>query len=83
MGIISANGAHGVTRPTMLLFVTMRRRNGYAAVHDLLSRTRVIVKPRTQARPRSVELAPVAANLDSVSAPPATAVTAGLGKLGP
>jgi hypothetical protein len=33
------------------LFVTMRRRNGYAAIHDLLSRTRVIVRPRTQPRP--------------------------------
>ncbi|HKQ40483.1 MAG TPA: protein kinase, partial [Verrucomicrobiae bacterium] len=34
-----------------LLFVSMRRGNGYAAVHDLLSRTRVIVRPRTQPRP--------------------------------
>jgi eukaryotic-like serine/threonine-protein kinase len=33
------------------LFLTMRRRNGYAAVHDLLSRTRVIVRPKSQARP--------------------------------
>lgn len=44
----------------LLLFVTMRRRNGYAAIHDLLSRTRVIVRPRTQERPR-VDTAPVAA----------------------
>jgi eukaryotic-like serine/threonine-protein kinase len=35
----------------LLLFVTMRRRNGYAAIHDLLSGTRVIVRPRTQPRP--------------------------------
>jgi hypothetical protein len=34
----------------LLLFVTMRRRNGYAAIHDLLSGTRVIVRPRTQRR---------------------------------
>jgi hypothetical protein len=35
----------------ILLFVTMRRRNGYAAIHDLVSRTRVIVRPRSQSRP--------------------------------
>jgi len=35
----------------LLLFVTMRCRNGYAAIHDLLSGTRVIVRPRTQPRP--------------------------------
>ena len=39
----------------LLLFVTMRRRNGYAAVHDLASGTRVIVRPRTELRPRSEE----------------------------
>jgi hypothetical protein len=33
-----------------LLFVTMRRHNGYAAIHDLLSGTRVIIRPRTQRR---------------------------------
>ena len=33
-----------------LLFVTVRRRNGYAAIHDLLSGTRVIIRPRTQRR---------------------------------
>lgn len=51
--------ARGDTMPTdwlwwlsfLLLFVTMRRRNGYAAIHDLLSRTRVIVRPRAQPRP--------------------------------
>ena len=34
----------------LLLFVTMRRRNGFAAIHDLLSGTRVIVRPRTERR---------------------------------
>jgi tRNA A-37 threonylcarbamoyl transferase component Bud32/uncharacterized RDD family membrane protein YckC len=34
-----------------LLFVSMRRRNGYAALHDWLSRTRVVLRPRTQSRP--------------------------------
>ena len=37
--------------PFVFLFLTMRRRNGYSAVHDLLSRTRVIIRPRTQPRP--------------------------------
>jgi tRNA A-37 threonylcarbamoyl transferase component Bud32/uncharacterized RDD family membrane protein YckC len=36
---------------TVLLFVTMRSRNGYAALQDLASRTRVIVRPKTQPRP--------------------------------
>jgi uncharacterized RDD family membrane protein YckC/predicted Ser/Thr protein kinase len=35
----------------ILLFVTMRARNGFAAVHDLISGTRVIVRPKTQPRP--------------------------------
>ena len=36
------------------LFLPARRRNGYAAVHDRLSRTRVIVRPRAiQAREQS------------------------------
>jgi hypothetical protein len=34
-----------------LLFVTMRRRNGFAAIHDLLTRTRVVEKSAYQARP--------------------------------
>jgi uncharacterized RDD family membrane protein YckC len=34
-----------------LMFCTMRRKNGFAAVHDLVTKTRVISKPRTQARP--------------------------------
>jgi uncharacterized RDD family membrane protein YckC/tRNA A-37 threonylcarbamoyl transferase component Bud32 len=37
--------------PFLLLFITMRKRNGYAAIHDLLSGTRVVVRPRTQVRP--------------------------------
>jgi eukaryotic-like serine/threonine-protein kinase len=36
---------------TLLLFITMRARNGYAALQDLLSGTRVIVRPKTQTRP--------------------------------
>lgn len=35
----------------LALFVTMRRRNGFAAVHDLLTHTRVVVRPRTEPRP--------------------------------
>ncbi len=33
-------------------FLTMRRRNGFAAVHDLMSGTRVVRKAKTTARPR-------------------------------
>jgi uncharacterized RDD family membrane protein YckC len=36
----------------VLFFVTMRRSNGFAAVHDLVTGTRVIVKARSLARPR-------------------------------
>jgi uncharacterized RDD family membrane protein YckC len=36
---------------TGLLFVTARRRNGFAAVHDLLSGTRVIARAALSARP--------------------------------
>jgi len=36
---------------SIALFVTMRKRNGYAAIHDLASRTRVVVRPKTQPRP--------------------------------
>jgi uncharacterized RDD family membrane protein YckC/predicted Ser/Thr protein kinase len=35
----------------VLLFITMRARNGYAALQDLASGTRVIVRPKTQPRP--------------------------------
>ncbi len=33
------------------LFITMRARNGYAGVHDLLSKTRVVRRPRSSRRP--------------------------------
>jgi uncharacterized RDD family membrane protein YckC len=36
----------------ILLFVTMRRSNGYAAVQDLATGTRVVVKARSRTRPR-------------------------------
>jgi uncharacterized RDD family membrane protein YckC len=36
----------------VLLCVTMRRNNGYAAVQDLATGTRVIIKARSQTRPR-------------------------------
>jgi hypothetical protein len=35
----------------VLLFITIRRSNGYAGIHDLLSGTRVILKPWAAARP--------------------------------
>jgi uncharacterized RDD family membrane protein YckC len=41
-----------------LLFVTVRQRNGLAAVHDLFSRTRVIRKPVLEARPALAEAEP-------------------------
>src|SRR5204863_7965519 len=34
-----------------ILFSTARTRNGFAAIHDLVTRTRVIRKPAHQARP--------------------------------
>jgi eukaryotic-like serine/threonine-protein kinase len=49
----------GLTMPAMslvllaVLFSTARRRNGYAAVHDLLTRTRVVLKRRSEDRLRS------------------------------
>ena len=36
---------------TVAWFITMRARNGYAALHDLVTGTRVIVRPKTQPRP--------------------------------
>jgi hypothetical protein len=55
-----------------LLFSTARRRNGFAAVHDLLTRTRVIRKPaRAAARP----------GLEAAAERPAA--TAAAGQLGP
>ena len=35
----------------LVLFCTARRRNGFAAIHDLLTRTRVIARVALQARP--------------------------------
>lgn len=43
--------AHSQWLVLVLLFSTIRRRNGFAAVHDLLTGTRVISKPVYQARP--------------------------------
>jgi uncharacterized RDD family membrane protein YckC len=34
------------------LFATVRRRNGFAAVHDLLTKTRVISRPAVETRPQ-------------------------------
>lgn len=50
----------------LLLFVTMRQRNGFAAVHDLATGTRVIVKARSHARPR-LEVPAVTIPTDSAS----------------
>jgi uncharacterized RDD family membrane protein YckC len=41
-----------------LLFVTMRRRNGFAAIHELLTGTRVVVRPKGSERPRLAETDP-------------------------
>ena len=51
---------------TLLLFVTMRARNGYAALQDLISGTRVIVRPKTQTRP-SVAAAALETRSNSLS----------------
>lgn len=53
-----------------LFFVTMRRRNRYAAIHDLLTRTRVVVSPKSQPRPMLMEraIAPMA-EVESASVP--------------
>lgn len=40
----------------LALFLTMRQRNGWAAVQDLSTRTRVVVHPRSQHRPTLAEL---------------------------
>ncbi len=41
---------------TVIWFITMRARNGYAALHDLVTGTRVIVRPKTQPRPALKEV---------------------------
>jgi eukaryotic-like serine/threonine-protein kinase len=54
-----------------LLFTTMRRRNGFAALHDLITGTRVIRTPSYQARPTLAlgEEAPVAAETKPMVGP--------------
>ncbi|HKS37367.1 MAG TPA: protein kinase [Verrucomicrobiae bacterium] len=54
-----------------LLFCTMRRRNGFAGLHDLASGTRVVARPVSPQRPK----------LSSVSSPTPAPLPAG--KLGP
>jgi len=49
-----------------LLFISMRRRNGYAAMHDRLSRTRVIVRAKSEPRP---VLAEISENLPPLPGP--------------
>jgi hypothetical protein len=63
-----------VTMPylsVLLLFITVRRKNGQAAVQDLLSGTRVIIKPNWQMRP------------DAAPAPEPSAPTEGTPRIGP
>lgn len=50
----------------ILLFVTMRKRNGFAAIHDLATGTRVIVKAKSLARPR-LQIPPIPSPTDSGS----------------
>src|SRR5690606_30991010 len=50
-GVAAAMSLTGMVL-TMLLFVTMRRRNGYAAVHDLLTDTRVVRRAARELRRR-------------------------------
>ncbi len=40
-----------VAMASPLIFVTARRRNGFAGIHDVLTATRVTLKPRFQPRP--------------------------------
>jgi eukaryotic-like serine/threonine-protein kinase len=56
---------------TALLFCSARRRNGFAALHDLLTETRVIERPVHQARlvPAVVEATPVAVESKSLIGP--------------
>jgi hypothetical protein len=58
-----------------MLFLTMRRRNGYAALHDLLTHTRVVIRPKIQIRPA----------LDNATSPPlsSTALTSAPASFGP
>ena len=60
----------------VLLFVTLRKRTGYAGLHDWLSRTRVVVRPRQQLRPRYAAATPA---VDHPLNPPAFDQPASLG----
>ena len=53
---------------TALLYVTMRARNGYAAIQDFVSGTRVIVRPKTQPRPTLESLRASAAETSPAAA---------------
>ncbi len=53
---------------TVAWFITMRARNGYAALHDLVTGTRVIVRPKTQPRP-ALDSPAVTAPVESTDAP--------------
>lgn len=56
-----------------LWMVTLRKRNGWAMVHDLVSGTRVVVRPRTQPRPANDEVwSGPAGRADGVTGLPAT-----------
>jgi eukaryotic-like serine/threonine-protein kinase len=49
-----------------LLWVTMRRANGFAGLHDLATGTRVVVTPRRESRPPVETAEPAAPSLTSV-----------------
>jgi hypothetical protein len=52
---VASSVSFGSLMLTLLLFVTMRRRNGYAALHDLLTDTRVVRRTARQWRRRDAE----------------------------
>ncbi|MDB6123701.1 MAG: Serine/threonine protein kinase [Pedosphaera sp.] len=65
-GHVSKDSLHGLIAITVwfallgLTFVTARRKNGFAGIHDMASRTRVIAKSAHSARPASaVQMEPV------------------------
>lgn len=53
--------AYSIPLYRLLLFVTIRRRNGYAAVHDLLTGTRVVEKASLELTKSSVSMLEAAA----------------------
>ena len=53
---------------TVIWFITMRARNGYAALHDLVTGTRVIVRPKTQPRPALKSIPAPAIQIESANA---------------